>query len=151
VKQQTVVLFAAICCEIPLSHPIPIIKLLRERLGSIQTVTVCNANKEINSRSLYGARWVLACEYYDTFSSVGIQNTAHLLALTMQDYPTLGITSMQDRRQMFHLIQNVKEKENLTRPSLSTGTHPYTTINYVDNIYQGGKACCIICLGETPE
>ncbi|KAK3733274.1 hypothetical protein QZH41_011114 [Actinostola sp. cb2023] len=39
----------------------------------------------------------------------------------MQDYPTLGITSMQDRRQMFHLIQNVKEKENLTRPSLSTG------------------------------
>lgn len=63
-------------------------------------------------------------KYYETFNSVGIQNTAHLLALTMQDYPTLGITSMQDRRKMFHLIQNVKDKENLTfstRPSLSRG------------------------------
>lgn len=56
--------------------------------------------------------------YYETFTSVGIKNTSHLLALTMQDYPTLGITSMQDRRKMFHLIQNIKDKENLTSKAL---------------------------------
>lgn len=62
-------------------------------------------------------------KYYETFASVGIRNTAHLMALTMQDYPTLGITSMHDRRKMFHLIQNVKDKENwtVTRPSISRG------------------------------
>ncbi|XP_031564538.1 kinesin-like protein KIF24 [Actinia tenebrosa] len=54
-------------------------------------------------------------KYYNTFTSVGIDDIGGLLALTMQDYPALGITSMQDRRKMFHLIQNVKDKSSINR------------------------------------
>jgi hypothetical protein len=49
-------------------------------------------------------------KYHNTFISVGIDDIVSLLSLTMQDYPALGITSMQDRRKMFHLIQNIKDK-----------------------------------------
>lgn len=54
-------------------------------------------------------------KHYNTFVSVGIDDTEGLLSLTMQDYPTLGITSMQDRKKMFHLIQNVKDRNGTSR------------------------------------
>lgn len=54
-------------------------------------------------------------KYYNTFVSVGIDDIKGLLSLTMQDYPTLGITSMQDRRKLFHLIQSVKDRNSNNR------------------------------------
>lgn len=39
---------------------------------------------------------------------MGVCRAAHLSALTMEDYPILGIRSMEDRTRLFHLIQMVK-------------------------------------------
>ncbi|XP_076586662.1 kinesin-like protein KIF24 [Chaetodon auriga] len=46
--------------------------------------------------------------HYARFNSFGIRRVAHLSGLTMEDYPFLGICSMKDRTQLFHLIQVVK-------------------------------------------
>ncbi|KAL7391679.1 hypothetical protein ABVT39_012883 [Epinephelus coioides] len=46
--------------------------------------------------------------HYARFTSVGVHRAAHLSALTMEDYPILGIRSMEDRTRLFHLIQMVK-------------------------------------------
>ncbi|XP_074525839.1 uncharacterized protein LOC141790100 [Halichoeres trimaculatus] len=46
--------------------------------------------------------------HYARFSSVGIDRAAHLSVLTMEDYPILGIHSMEDRTRLFQLIQMVK-------------------------------------------
>lgn len=39
---------------------------------------------------------------------MGVCRVAHLSALTMEDYPILGIRSMEDRTRLFHLVQMVK-------------------------------------------
>ncbi|XP_059192713.1 uncharacterized protein LOC131974424 [Centropristis striata] len=46
--------------------------------------------------------------HYARFNSVGIHRAAHLSSLTMEDYPILGIRSMEDRTRLFHLVQMVK-------------------------------------------
>ena len=54
-------------------------------------------------------------KYLSNFKSRGINRRSELASLTMQDYPSLGITSMKDREKLFHMIQNLKaaeEKEN---------------------------------------
>lgn len=48
------------------------------------------------------------------FTSVGVRHVVHLAALTMEDYPVLGICTMEDRARLFHLVQMVKtDLENL--------------------------------------
>nr|XP_046243488.1 uncharacterized protein LOC124058362 isoform X2 [Scatophagus argus] len=47
-------------------------------------------------------------QYYVRFTSVGVCSVVHLSGLTMEDYPILGIRSMEDRTQLFHLVQMVK-------------------------------------------
>ncbi|XP_071339147.1 kinesin-like protein KIF24 isoform X2 [Trachinotus anak] len=39
---------------------------------------------------------------------MGVHHAAHLSALTMEDYPILGIRTMEDRTRLFHLVQMVK-------------------------------------------
>lgn len=39
---------------------------------------------------------------------MGVCRAAHLSALTMEDYPILGICTMEDRARLFHLVQMVK-------------------------------------------
>lgn len=39
---------------------------------------------------------------------MGVQSAAHLSALTMEDYPILGIHTMEDRTRLFHIVQMVK-------------------------------------------
>ncbi|XP_008292655.1 kinesin-like protein KIF24 [Stegastes partitus] len=46
--------------------------------------------------------------HYARFASVGVCRAAHLSALTMEDYPLLGIRTMQDRTRLFNLVQLVK-------------------------------------------
>ncbi|XP_044053578.1 uncharacterized protein LOC122876847 isoform X2 [Siniperca chuatsi] len=46
--------------------------------------------------------------HYARFTSVGVCRAAHLSALTMEDYPILGIRSMEDRTRLFHLVQMIK-------------------------------------------
>ncbi|KAM3867486.1 kinesin-like protein KIF24 [Diretmus argenteus] len=46
--------------------------------------------------------------HYDRFTSMGVRRAAHLSELTMEDYPILGIHSMEDRTRLFHLVQQVK-------------------------------------------
>ncbi|XP_073321885.1 kinesin-like protein KIF24 [Pagrus major] len=46
--------------------------------------------------------------HYARFTSVGVHRAAHLSGLTMEDYPILGIRSMEDRTQLFHLVQMLK-------------------------------------------
>ncbi|CAO3572215.1 unnamed protein product [Mortierella alpina] len=43
-----------------------------------------------------------------SFSTRGITQVDNLVQLTMQDYSTLGVTSMDDRRKLFQLIQTIK-------------------------------------------
>lgn len=51
--------------------------------------------------------------YHDNFKDRGIADVGGLLSLTMQDYPTLGISSMADRQNLFYLIQTLKAMEPL--------------------------------------
>ncbi|XP_028269774.1 kinesin-like protein KIN-14L [Parambassis ranga] len=53
--------------------------------------------------------------HYARFTSVGVCHAAHLSELTVEDYPLLGIRSMEDRTRLFQLVQLVKtlDLENL--------------------------------------
>lgn len=42
------------------------------------------------------------------FTAVGVRSAAHLSGLRMEDYPILGISSMEDRTQLFWLVQMLK-------------------------------------------
>ncbi|KAK9523386.1 hypothetical protein VZT92_019781 [Zoarces viviparus] len=46
--------------------------------------------------------------HYARFTSFGVHRAAHLSVLTMEDYPILGIRSMEDRTRLFHLVKMVK-------------------------------------------
>lgn len=50
---------------------------------------------------------LLLCHLF-RFTAAGVHSAAHLSALTMEDYPTLGISSMEDRTQLFRLVQMLK-------------------------------------------
>jgi hypothetical protein len=53
--------------------------------------------------------------FYPNFATRGINNLEALAQLTMQDYSSLGVTSMDDRKRLFQLIQMIKT----TYPTLS--------------------------------
>ncbi|KAF9537865.1 Kinesin-like protein kif24 [Mortierella hygrophila] len=46
--------------------------------------------------------------FYPSFSTRGITQLDNLVQLSMQDYNSLGVTSMEDRRRLFQLIQTIK-------------------------------------------
>ncbi|XP_069555487.1 kinesin-like protein KIF24 [Brachyistius frenatus] len=46
--------------------------------------------------------------HYARFISAGVCRAAHLLTLSMEAYPLLGICTMVDRTRLFHLVQLVK-------------------------------------------
>ncbi|XP_019956348.2 kinesin-like protein KIF24 isoform X2 [Paralichthys olivaceus] len=46
--------------------------------------------------------------HYARFTSMGVCLAAHLSALTMEDYPLLGIRTMEERTRLFHLVQMIK-------------------------------------------
>jgi hypothetical protein len=56
-------------------------------------------------------------EFYPQFATRGITDPTALSKLTMQDYSQCGIVSMEDRKRLFTLIQQVKhELENSSAP-----------------------------------
>ncbi|XP_070689493.1 kinesin-like protein KIF24 [Pempheris klunzingeri] len=88
--------------------------------------------KEGEEMTLYEClRAVGLQRHYARFTSVGVHHTAHLSALTMEDYPILGIRSMEDRTQLFHLIQTVK--------TLDLGSLEYENCDVDDYDADGGN------------
>ncbi|KAI7853209.1 P-loop containing nucleoside triphosphate hydrolase protein [Circinella umbellata] len=64
-------------------------------------------------------------QYYLSFSSNGITQLESLAQLSMQDYSSLGITSIPDRRKLFQLVQKLRQE----LPTLENGlvSSPITT------------------------
>ncbi|XP_041854718.1 uncharacterized protein LOC121648582 [Melanotaenia boesemani] len=54
--------------------------------------------------------------HYARFTLMGVCHADHISGLSMEDYPLLGICSMEDRTRLFHLVQLVK---NLDPKSLA--------------------------------
>ncbi|XP_062418210.1 kinesin-like protein KIF24 isoform X3 [Pungitius pungitius] len=46
--------------------------------------------------------------HFARFTSLGVHQAAHLSDLTVEDYPFLGIRSMEDRTRLFNLVQMLK-------------------------------------------
>ncbi|XP_027889708.1 uncharacterized protein LOC114154626 [Xiphophorus couchianus] len=46
--------------------------------------------------------------HYSRFTLMGVYRAAHLSTLSMEDYPLLGVCSMEDRARLFQLVQLVK-------------------------------------------
>ncbi|KAF3851129.1 hypothetical protein F7725_012901 [Dissostichus mawsoni] len=95
------------------------------------------------SLSLYEClRAVGLQRHYARFTSVGICRAAHLSALTMEDYPILGICCMEDRTQLFNLVQMVKtldlEYENSEDYGADSGDEGYTAADSSFS-YVGGE------------
>ena len=61
--------------------------------------------------------------YYMQLSLKGITNIDALSRLTMQDYSEIGITSMDDRRKLFQLIQTLKNEQHHLQRAISPQTH----------------------------
>ncbi|CAO0801723.1 unnamed protein product [Mucor circinelloides] len=49
-------------------------------------------------------------QYYPSFSSNGITQLENLAQLSMQDYSSLGITSIPDRKKLFQLVQSLRQE-----------------------------------------
>lgn len=49
--------------------------------------------------------------YYNSFLSYGITELDTLAQISMQDYGSLGINSIQDRKKLFQLVQNLRQNE----------------------------------------
>ncbi|KAK9729069.1 hypothetical protein K7432_000582 [Basidiobolus ranarum] len=65
--------------------------------------------------------------YYPSFAANGIATIEELSKVTMQDYGTLGVNSMDDRKRLFQLIQAVKnEHPGDFSSSLSSSTSAYS-------------------------
>ena len=47
------------------------------------------------------------------FEQAGVTNLGDLQTLTMQDYQSVGVVVMSDRRKLFELIQNLKRDANI--------------------------------------
>ena len=63
----------------------------------------------VSNLTLYECLQQVSLEkYHGKFKDRGILDVGGLLSLTMQDYPTLGISSMADRQNLFYLIQTIK-------------------------------------------
>lgn len=61
-------------------------------------------------------------KYHGKFLQHGIVDVAALLSLTMQDYPALGISSMEDRQNLFYLIQTIKTLQLQSKERQLRGT-----------------------------
>ncbi|KAI7877785.1 kinesin-domain-containing protein [Lichtheimia hyalospora FSU 10163] len=66
-------------------------------------------------------------QYYPSFSTHGITQLESLAQLSMQDYSSLGITSIPDRRKLFQLVQKLRQE----LPTLENGlvSSPITANN----------------------
>ncbi|KAJ3109092.1 Kinesin-like protein kif24 [Phlyctochytrium planicorne] len=56
--------------------------------------------------------------YYENLTAFGIDSLQSLVMLTMQDYGIVGVSSMEDRKRLFQLIQHLKSEADLSNPSL---------------------------------
>uniref|UniRef100_A0AAQ5XKX5 Kinesin motor domain-containing protein n=1 Tax=Amphiprion ocellaris TaxID=80972 RepID=A0AAQ5XKX5_AMPOC len=74
--------------------------------------------------------------HYARFTSVGVCRASHLSALTMEDYPLLGIRTMQDRTRLFNLVQLVKTVD-LDKSAIPVQFQP-----------EGGRAMICGCHGN---
>lgn len=75
-----------------------------------------------SSLSLYEClQQVSLQKYHGKFLQRGIVDVGGMLSLTMQDYPSLGISSMADRQNLFYLIQSIKTLQPNERQLRSRG------------------------------
>ena len=71
-----------------------------------------------SSLSLYEClQQVSLQKYHGKFLQRGIVDVGGMLSLTMQDYPSLGISSMADRQNLFYLIQSMKTLQPQLQPN----------------------------------
>lgn len=71
-----------------------------------------------SSLSLYEClQQVSLQKYHGKFLQRGIVDVGGMLSLTMQDYPSLGISSMADRQNLFYLIQSMKTLQPQPQPN----------------------------------
>lgn len=71
-----------------------------------------------SSLSLYEClQQVSLQKYHGKFLQRGIVDVGGMLSLTMQDYPSLGISSMADRQNLFYLIQSIKTLQPQLQPN----------------------------------
>ncbi|XP_036069432.1 uncharacterized protein LOC112147932 isoform X5 [Oryzias melastigma] len=83
--------------------------------------------------------WLYEClrtfgleHHYARFILLGVCHTDHLLTLKIEDYPLLGICSMEDRIQLFKLVQfikNSRQKSLLNNYECDTRDDDFTPIN----------------------
>ncbi|KAI8646593.1 P-loop containing nucleoside triphosphate hydrolase protein [Parasitella parasitica] len=52
-------------------------------------------------------------QYYNSFVSFGISHLDGLTQISMQDYGSLGITSITDRKRLFQLVQTLRYQQDL--------------------------------------
>ncbi|KAG0228206.1 Kinesin-like protein kif24 [Actinomortierella wolfii] len=83
--------------------------------------------------------------FYPSFSTRGITQLDNLVQLSMQDYNSLGVTSMEDRRRLFQLIQTIKSEypdicgiSSTTPGSSSLSSHsPGSSVSHTTSIGTG--------------
>ncbi|CAO3701873.1 unnamed protein product [Rhizopus microsporus] len=86
-------------------------------------------------------------QYYSSFSANGITQLESLAQLSLQEYSSLGITSVADRKKLFHLVQSLRQET----PSLENGLvssslkplsykHRSPSTNNVDTVRRGSAA-----------
>ncbi|KAJ0009646.1 hypothetical protein NQD34_001348 [Periophthalmus magnuspinnatus] len=72
--------------------------------------------------------------HYDRLSSVGVRSLAHLTVLTLDDFPLLGIRTMEDRTCLFRLVQQLRTLDPQTL--LQAGAEEETS--YPQRMHQTG-------------
>jgi hypothetical protein len=59
-------------------------------------------------------------DYYTSLTAYGVRSNDSLVKLTMQDYGAVGVTSIEDRKKLFQLIQTLKTNNpQVVQPTLS--------------------------------
>ncbi|KAK4520991.1 oligomeric, coiled-coil, peripheral membrane protein [Mucor velutinosus] len=65
-------------------------------------------------------------QYYTSFLSFGISHLNGLAQISMQDYGSLGITSISDRKRLFQLVQTLRHQQDLSIMPSSPSNRDFT-------------------------
>ncbi|GAA5801996.1 hypothetical protein HPULCUR_007456 [Helicostylum pulchrum] len=67
-------------------------------------------------------------QYYNSFLSYGVSHLDALAQISMQDYGSLGINSIQDRKRLFQLVQTLRQQD-----LMPVSPNPYTTTGMIES------------------
>ncbi|XP_014853718.1 PREDICTED: uncharacterized protein LOC106924499 isoform X1 [Poecilia mexicana] len=71
--------------------------------------------------------------HYSRFTLMGVYRAAHLSTLSMEDYPLLGVCSMEDRARLFQLVQLVKSLDLRSLRNDDIGIYNIHNIDYEED------------------